>query len=360
MYKFAYLYVRLGYILAGIVFGVSIVFFGGTLVVLEFQKPRASSEDFNADLARIQGTIKAQVASIRDTFGLDPQTPALKQLSERSWQTSYVSLASANRLRSERQAALQECEELRSDILAKLETDIRFILGKLDASPLTNLGTSDGDTDSEKSSSQLLPEQTQTQLYAQGAALMEKIAQCHSAEQAVISILGETKNSENRSALERARGEIIRFLAILRSEQGKVPENPAASSPFEPELGSSAAPASEPSRRDNARALLVSVLYQVKSAVTGEWALAQTLEDRLGNVLTKFEDRANANNVQSDGLLRSQLEAIKNLLLFVMVAFFIAVGSDLVRAIIDSAVWLSHIYTNTSAKSRTDETEHDR
>jgi len=32
----------------------------------------------------------------------------------------------------------------------------------------------------------------------------------------------------------------------------------------------------------------------------------------------------------------------------VVLAFFIAVGSDLVKAILDSAVWLSHIYTNTA------------
>jgi hypothetical protein len=359
MYKFAYLYVRLGYILAGVVFGVSVVFFGGTLVVLEFQKPRASSEDYNAELARIQGTIKAQVANIRDTFGLDPQTPALKQLSERNWRTSYVSLASANRLLSERQAALQECEQLRSVILAKLEADIRFILGKLNASSATSPVAADSDTDSEKSSSRL-PDQSQIQLYAQGAALLEKIAQCQSAEQAVISILGETKNSENRAALERARGEIIRFLAILRSERSRVPENAAPSSRFEPESGFSTAPSSEPSRKDNARALLVSALYEVQSAVTGEWALSQTLDDALDKVLTKFEDRANANNIQSNALLRSQLEAIKNLLLFLMLAFFIAVGSDLVKAILDSAVWLSHIYTNTSTKGRTDETEQDQ
>jgi len=360
MYKFAYLYVRLGYILAGVVFGISIVFFGGTLVVLEFQKPRESSEDYNAELARIQGTIKAQVANIRDTFGLDPQTPALKELSERSWQTSYVSLASAKRLLAERQAALQECEELRSVILAQFEADIRFILGKLDSASVTNAGPSDGGADSNNSSSQLLSGQAQVQLYAQGAGLLEKISQCQSAEEAVTSILGETKNSENRSALERARGQIIRFLAILRGEQNRVSEKPTSANSFESGPSSSAAPAREPTRRDNARALLVSVLYEVNSAVTGEWALSETLDGDLDKVLTKFEERANANNIQSNALLRSQLEAIKNLLLFVVLAFFIAVGSDLVRAILDSAVWLSHIYTNTSALSRTDETEQDQ
>lgn len=360
MYKFAYLYVRLGYILAGLVFGVSVVFFGGTLVVLEFQKPRETSEDYNAKLARIQGTIKAQVANIRDTFGLDPQTPALKQLGERSWQTSYVSLASAKRLLSERQAALQECEELRSVVLAKLEADIRFIVGKLDASSAGNPGASGGGADLNNSSSPFLPGEAHIQLYAQGVVLLEKISQCQSAEQAITLILGETKNSENRSALERARGEIIRFLAILRGEESKASEEAAPASTFESGPSPSAEPAREPSRKENARALLVSVLYEVNNAVTGEWALSQTLDGTLNEVLTQFEDRANANNIRTDDLFRSQLESIKNLLLFVMLAFFIAVGSDLVRAILDSAVWLSHIYSNTSAKSKADESEQDQ
>lgn len=360
MYKFAYLYVRLGYILAGVVFGVSVMYFGGTLLILEFQKPRESSREFNRELADIQGKIKAQVDNIRIAFNIDPQTPALNQLSTRSWETSYISPASAEHLFSEREAALHECEELSSVILAKLEADIGFILEKLDASPVANTRAADRGADSNTAPAQPTADQTQIPLYVKGPWLEAKISECLSAKRVVESILGETKNSENRSALERAQAEINRFLGILTGEQNKTSREPDPSGPNATRPSSPAAPAIEPGRKENVRAELLSVLSEVKNAVTGDWTLSLTLQNTLGEELDKFRDRAVANNMQANALLRSQLVSLGLLLLSVVLAFFIAVGSDLVRAILDSAVWLSHICVNTSAASGTDEPQQDQ
>jgi hypothetical protein len=89
------------------------------------------------------------------------------------------------------------------------------------------------------------------------------------------------------------------------------------------------------------------MLGEVRVAITQDWNLDRTLET-LDEELQHFYEDARANGEKSEELLRGQLLLLGVLLVIAVLAFFIAVGSDLVKAILDSAVWLSHIYTNTA------------
>jgi hypothetical protein len=350
MYRFAYLYVKLGYILAGIVLGVSVVFCGSALLVLELQKPRESAKSFNSEFERIQVAIRSQARTVQQTFGLNPAEPPLVRLKERNWRARSVSRSAAEYLTQQREAALQDCQELRSIVLAKLEADIGLIIGKLESastSAVTNAPSPSNAPAGSPAGEEL------DALYADvSEGVGKRINGCEAARRSVAQILQETRNADNRSALERAQIQISQFIEILRSER--------SSGSLSSEAGSfsvagavpavlSQPQASVPSRKENARLELMSVLSMVRTAVTEGWALEWTIENRLQTELEKFEKRAADNGEAADNRLRTQFVVVGLFLLLLVLAFFIAVGSDLVKAILDSAVWLSHIYTNTSS-----------
>jgi hypothetical protein len=349
MYKFAYFYVRLGYILAGIVFGVSVLFCGGAIVVLEFQKPRQSADQFNFDLKRIQAEIRTQSEAIQQTFGIKPDLPALKRLKERDWRSWSVSLSASERLMAERQTALKDCEELRDAVLAKLEADIGLILGKLAPVITSSQKNSPDFPDLTEVRSDMPAGNEQTMLFSRGADFAERIRECEDAKWTISKILEETKNAENRSALEGAHEEIDRFLEILRNEEAKsatLSQTSIVSASVE-SSGFQEAQESAPSRKENVRQDLTVVLDDLRSSVTGGWSLRQTIDGTLKDTLRDFEERAILNSQMASAILMNQVAVLGIFLLLLVVAFFIAVGSDLVKAILDSAVWLSNIYSNT-------------
>jgi hypothetical protein len=350
MYKFAYLYVKLGYILAGIVLGVSVVFCGVAIVVLELQKPRESPDRFNFELERIQVAIRSQARTIQRAFDLDPAPPALTRLQDRTWQASSVSLSAVGNLAQQRQAALQDCHELRSLILAKLEADIGLIIGKLESANTSASSNAVGAADSSNAQENPPAGDESNALFAETSeGLSERIKECETARWTVAQILGEAKNADSRSALERAQGQISRFLEILRNERSSVSSSSEAGSVTGAPPVPSLPQTSTPSRKENARLELMSVLSMVRAAVTDGWALELTIENRLQTELEKFAERAAINGEIAGVRLMTQIYVAGLFLLLLVVAFFIAVGSDLVKAILDSAVWLSHIYTNTSS-----------
>jgi hypothetical protein len=350
MYKFAYLYVRLGYILAGIVFGVSVLFCGGALVVLEFQKPRESADRFNFDLDRIQADIRNQSDTVQQTFGIDPALPALKRLKERDWRSWSVSVSASEYLNAERQEALKDCEELRDAVLAKLQEDIGLILGKLASTNTPAQTNSLGVSDVPEPHANISEGDDQVTLYSRSADFAQRISECESAQTTVAKILEETKSPANRSALERAKGEIDRFLDVLRQEETKsLSPSQTAIVPFSGALPAVQMPQKlAPSRKENARLDILGVLSRVRSAVTEGWALEETIDGALTDTLKDFEAHARLNSQGASAVLMNQVAVVGIFLLLLIVSFFIAVGSDLVKAILDSAVWLSHICMNTS------------
>jgi hypothetical protein len=353
MYRFAYLYVKLGYLIAGIVVGVSLLFTGISIVVLEFQKLRQSAESYNREFARLQDKIAAQANSVQRVFGLDPSLPSLASLQARQWNASLVSTSSAARLERELAATKADVESLRQAVVSRLEADVNFITGQLAAHQK--------DSPNQRTASPSSSPSVLTSFSGDGSSLQEIYARtnsltfplramvCDKALDLVRTLQVEAKSTDNKAALGRAGGELEKFLQVIRNQQTLLEQAEVASVPM-PKETSVLEPAAQerPTRKDNIREDLAEMLNRVLAAVTTEWNLDLTVK-AMDSETTMFARQAQASSEQSDGKLNLQFALVGGFLLVVVLAFFIAVGSDLVKAILDSAVWLFHIYTNTSA-----------
>lgn len=347
MYRFAYLYVKLGYLLAGIILGLSLLFIGGSVVVLEFQKPRDSAASFNQKFAASQGAIEAQADTIERVFGLDQSLAALRNLRSRQWNSTLVSPSSAARLKAEYEAAQTDVQSLRQAVLNQLEEDIGFITSQLvanqEVAPKERIVAT-----SPPAIPALLHDAKSIYASTNIAMFPRRILLCDNALYMVRTLQAEARSTDNKAALGRAGKEIEKFLQIIRDQENlsEQAEAAPASAPTEPSFDA-LAENNRPTRRDNVRERLSEMLGEVRVAITQDWNLDRTLET-FDEKLQDFYVKARANGEKSEELLRGQLLLLGLLLVIAVLAFFIAVGSDLVKAILDSAVWLSHIYTNTA------------
>lgn len=355
MYKFAYLYVRLGYLLAAVVLGVGFFFVGGAIVALEAQKPRVPASFFNDRVAKIQNGIIAQTDLIQRVFALDQSLPALKSLRSRKWGATYISPSAATRLEREYDASADDIDSLREAVVGQLHNSVDFIIGKLAPSDSTPQ-SEPGDTSYSPNFSEL-PELASSkdfsqEVYASDSGTIsfnERIASCNDALVLVATLRTEAKNSENKAALGRANSEIESFLAVIRQQKTLLERQPSQEVAAQLQSASPQVP-NEPkrSRKDDVREDLLAMLKEVEAAVTQGWSLDVSLQ-KIEHELQVFRAEADLNGRVSAGLFNFQMGLVGVLLGLVVLAFFIAVGSDLVKAILDSAVWLSHIYANTAS-----------
>jgi len=347
MYKFAYLYVRLGYVLAGAVLTIALLFIGGAIIMLELQKPKISAADFNREFAEIQRNIQAQADAIQHVFQLDQSLPALRSLKSRKWDVASITPRSAKRLEREYDATSAEIASLRQLLLAQLQEDVDFIIGKLAPNDEVAAVKADG-TPAPQNFQDLTGKPTLAQGIYANHIFSQRVAMCNDALNYVASLLAEAKSTDNRAALGRAKNEVLRFLEIIREQRTMLEYSEIQEAADDQQtVRADQKEEPKPSRRDNVREDLVNMLNEVQVAVTGGWSLDQSVV-ALHEKLKDFKQQAYQNGRISANLFNTQLGLFGVLLLIVVLAFFIAVGSDLVKAILDSAVWLSHIYTNTA------------
>lgn len=364
MYKFAYFYVKLGYIIASSVFVISMCFCVFNIIVLQSQKPSASSSIFNEKLEKIQSDIQSQCDVVQKTFNISPDVSPLICLREMTWHLHSLSFSELKRLNDQRAESMSACEELKGLVLLQLNENIKIILDQLHSasSSLNNQQIHTTDDKNDKSNilvnGKNVTSHIYTNVYDYNINYNVKIKACELATKEIDELLQQTKKLENISLLNDVQKQILHFIQVINRESEKhdgyrefvASKNPSHSISQQAQQITHTHQKEYSSKKSEAFQNLKDVLNLVSYAVTNDWVLERLITQQLNGVLLEIDEKTAEITAKRSAISLNQISYIGILILFTIISFFIAVGSDLVKSILDSAIWLSHIYSNTASK----------
>lgn len=346
MYRFAYLYVRLGYFLSGVIAFVALLYSVTMILNLEFDKTRDSSDRFNAFFSKKQMRIISGLNTIEVAFGLDPNNSTLEALRNRNWSTRHIDGKSSNWLQEQLGDAQSEVEDLRNQVVVVLNDNLDEIIRSLSKRRESSQASSVPKPAGVKTDG--LQPTINIPLFVSGANFEQKLRLLSKARDSLEYVLDEAKKPENQIKFKNAIAQVERIddaVADARTDWDYGPTMEETVSPEIPASTMTSRPAS--SRRQNIAGDLRDAINEVRSAATQEWSLEQIVNE-LSAPVGEFSELADRNTERNKTLWHGQANYVGIFLIALLVSFFIAVGADIVRALLDSAVWLSHIGSQSS------------
>jgi hypothetical protein len=347
MYKFAYFYVKAGYI-AGLVIGLlTVSAFTFLIIKIQIDKPSRDSSNYNLRLSQIQDRIKSQVEAIEKTFNLNDSV-SLASLKNQSWNSDKLSQNSVIKLFEEHKKSQNYLEEIKKEILLSFTKNVLFVNKKLDNyldSKKLNQ-KNDRPPNSDILNKRFL-------LIYNNNDIQKKLEICSNVNLTLSEILSESESEENKNAISIAIQQTENFQRIFNEQNVNKPsrDNQILSIAVS---NQSATPSIK--RVEDIARLLDKSIIEMEFAVTDGLILSSEVY-KIFTEIDGFRDEVNKIETVYSSLFEKQIICLALLLICLIASFFIAVGSDFIKAILDSAVWLSHIYENTSIPKRTDATD---
>jgi len=338
MYKFAYFYVKAGYIAGLIIALLTFAIFTFLIIKIQIDKPSLNPNEYNLKLSKIQDRIKSQVEAIEKTFNLN-DSESLAHLKNQSWNSDKLSKNSVIKLFEEHKKSQKYLEEIKKEILLSFTKNVLFVNKKLytylESNKLNQIKAP-------PPSSDIL--NNRFLLIYNNNDIPKKLEICSNINLTLNEILSESESEENKNAIAIAIQQAENFQKIFK-EQNVI--NPSRDNQIL-SIAVSNQPATPSIKRvENVARLLDNSLIAMEFAITD----GLILSSEVSKILTEIDDfRNEVNKIESisSSLFEKQIICFALLLICLLASFFVAVGSDFIKAILDSAVWLSNIYENTS------------
>lgn len=346
MYKFAYFYVKAGYI-AGIIMALlTFAIFSFLIIKIQIDKPSVDPTDYNLKLSEIQNRIKSQVEAIKKTFNLK-ESESLSSLKNQSWNSDILSKKTAIKLFEEHRKSRRDLEEIKKEILISFNKNVLFVNTKLneylDHNKVDSINQGNTDLPNSDSSN------SKSFLIYNNKNIPKKLEICSNIYLVLNEILSESESEENKNAISIAIQQAQNFQKIFKEQNINNP------SPDKQSVSTAVSLPATPSikRVEDIVTLLDKSRFAMEFAVTEDLILSHEIENILTEI-NNFQNEVNRTDSLSGSLFEKQIICVALFLICLIASFFIAVGSDFIKAILDSAVWLSHIYNNTSSAKRAD------
>lgn len=349
MYKFAYFYVKAGYIAGLIMALLTLSVFTFLIFKIQSDKPSRDPSDYNLKLSQIQDRIKSQVDVIEKTFNLKG-SESLASLKNQSWYSDLLSKNSANKLFEEHKKSQKYFEEIKKEILLSFNKNILFVNNKLNDYLKENKVNSKNHENTDLPNSDF--SNSKNFLIYNNKNIPKKLEICRDIYLVLNEILSESESEENKNALSIAIQQTQNFHKIFYlnntnpSQDNQIVNTAVASLPATPSAR----------RIEDIANLLDKSIFAMEVAVTDDLILSNLISNTLTEI-NKFENDVNSIESLAGSLFEKQIICFVLLIICLIASFFVAVGSDFIKAILDSAVWLSHIYDNTSNAKRANVTD---